>query len=215
MVPEGQRVHAGKQMRVAPGDVLEQRRLEWERRFPAGPADFDREAALAAAAAFRDGALLRTAHRLAAFIAADAELDPGPMIALARARGRAVYLPTLRPPPHRTLAFVRAEAGAELRPNRYGIPEPSGGPEVDPRFLDLVLVPVVGFDGAGNRLGMGAGYYDRTFAFRGARREWRGPRLIGVAYDCQEVDAIDARDWDVPLDGIVTESGVRIFERRK
>ena len=77
-----------------------------------------------------------------------------------------------------------------------------------------MLVPLVGFDGAGNRLGMGAGYYDRTFAFRHARRHWRGPRLIGVAYDCQEVDAIDDRAWDVPLDGVVTESGVRMFERR-
>jgi len=172
------------------------------------------EAALAAAAAFATSPLLRTAHRIAAYIAADAELDPGPMIAVARGRGRAIYLPTLDPRPRPALTFVRTEAGAELQPNRYGIPEPLGGAAVDPRFLDLVLMPVVGFDGAGNRLGMGAGYYDRTFAFRRARRGWRGPRLIGVAYDCQEVDAIDVNDWDVPLDGVVTESGVQMFERR-
>ena len=172
------------------------------------------EAAFAAATALATSPAFRPATRIAAFVAADAELDPGPFIALARSRRRTVYLPVLDPRPARGLSFVRTDAGAPLEPNRYGIPEPAPGPSIDPRFLDLVLVPLVGFDGAGNRLGMGAGYYDRTFAFRRARRHWRGPRLIGVAYDCQEVDAIDDRAWDVPLDGVVTESGVRMFERR-
>ena len=172
------------------------------------------EAALAAASALAASAVFRPAARVAAFVAADAELDPGPFIALARSRGRTVYLPVIAPGPGRGLAFVRTAAGDPLVPNRYGIPEPVGGARVDPRFLDLVLLPLVGFDGAGHRLGMGAGYYDRTLAFRPGRRHWRGPRLIGVAYDCQEVDAIDDRAWDVPLDGVVTESGVRMFERR-
>ena len=189
-------------------------RRELRARRRALPPAYRIDAALAAAAALAASPAFRPAGRIAAFVAADAELDPGPFIAVARSRRRTVYLPVLDPRPARGLSFVRTAAGDPLAPNRYGIPEPTSGPPIDPRFLDLVLVPLVGFDGAGHRLGMGAGYYDRTFAFRHARRHWRGPRLIGVAYDCQEVDAIDDRAWDVPLDGVVTESGVRMFERR-
>ena len=174
---------------------------------------FRAQAAMTAAAALSGSPAARNASRIAAFVAVDAELDPGPFIAAAREAGRQIFLPVLGPRPGR-LDFVRAEAGTPLFPNRYGIPEPGPGQTIGAQFLDLVLVPLVGFDEAGNRLGMGAGYYDRTFAFRRGRRHWFGPTLIGYAYECQRVDALPEMPWDVPLDGVVTEEGVQMFSRR-
>ena len=79
--------------------------------------------------------------------------------------------------------------------------------------LDVVLVPVVGYDRRGNRLGMGAGFYDRALRRRlDARRAWRRPRLVGVAFACQELPGIAASPWDVPLDLIVTEQGIVVPE---
>jgi 5-formyltetrahydrofolate cyclo-ligase len=75
--------------------------------------------------------------------------------------------------------------------------------------IDVVVLPVVGFDRRGNRLGMGAGYYDRALRRRqDAARAWRRPLLVGVAFACQELPAIPASPWDVPLDLIVTERGI-------
>jgi 5-formyltetrahydrofolate cyclo-ligase len=75
-------------------------------------------------------------------------------------------------------------------------------------WLDLVLVPLVGFDARGNRLGMGGGFYDRHFAFLRNRRAWRRPLLIGIAFDVQRVPRLSDAAHDVPLWGIVTERGI-------
>ena len=77
-----------------------------------------------------------------------------------------------------------------------------------PRWLDLVLVPLVGFDARGHRLGMGAGLYDRHFAFLRQRRAWRRPLLIGLAFEAQKVVRLAEEAHDVQLDGVVTERGV-------
>ncbi len=71
--------------------------------------------------------------------------------------------------------------------------------------------PLVAFDGEGNRLGMGGGYYDQTFGYKSRRRAWRKPMLIGVAYEFQRLSSLPARSWDVALDGIVTEKGFQKF----
>ncbi len=71
--------------------------------------------------------------------------------------------------------------------------------------MDLVLIPLVGFDADGNRLGMGAGFYDRTFAFLQQNKRPTKPYLLGIAYEIQKIDQIIAETWDVRLDGIVTE----------
>jgi 5-formyltetrahydrofolate cyclo-ligase len=97
---------------------------------------------------------------------------------------------------------------ATLKRNRFGILEPVGGQALSSRWLDLVFVPVVGFDIRGTRLGMGAGFYDRALAWRHTRNAWRGPRLIGLAYAFQQVDSIAAQAHDVHLDAVVTEKGV-------
>jgi 5-formyltetrahydrofolate cyclo-ligase len=104
-----------------------------------------------------------------------------------------------------SLRFAPWRAGDPLANNRFGIPEPAVEPAstLAPEALSLVLVPLLGWDREGHRLGMGGGYYDRSFAFR---RERPGPpSLVGVAYACQEVPALDAEPWDVGLDALATE----------
>ena len=81
---------------------------------------------------------------------------------------------------------------------------------IHPLVLDLVLFPLVAFDERGNRLGMGAGYYDRTFEAVRRRTAWRGPKRIGVAYEIQKVPSLAAADWDIRLDAIVTDHATRI-----
>jgi 5-formyltetrahydrofolate cyclo-ligase len=99
--------------------------------------------------------------------------------------------------------------------NCFGIPEPAGasGRWLRGAELDVVLAPLVAFDRAGHRLGMGGGFYDRTFRFVVRRAEWRRPWIIGLAYDFQRVDALPVERWDVPLHAVVTESGAQLFQR--
>ncbi|HET7306818.1 MAG TPA: 5-formyltetrahydrofolate cyclo-ligase [Gammaproteobacteria bacterium] len=117
------------------------------------------------------------------------------------------YLPAIDPGPERAMRFIRHEAAAILSENFYGIPEPAAANATvrEPHELDLVFVPLVAFDTVGNRIGMGAGYYDRAFAFLRAAAPPERPRLIGVGYDFQRVEHIDTQPWDVPLTGVITE----------
>jgi len=103
------------------------------------------------------------------------------------------------------LSFAPWAPGAPLRHNRYGIPEPERGEMLAPDELDVVLLPLLGFDRSGNRLGMGAGYYDRSFEFlREATRPSR-PVLVCIGYHFQEVPPMTAEPWDVRLDFVATD----------
>jgi 5-formyltetrahydrofolate cyclo-ligase len=102
------------------------------------------------------------------------------------------------------LDFRLFKKGQKLIRNNIGIPEPARKFTCKPFALSLVLLPLVAFDSEGNRLGMGKGYYDRTFAF--LRRSVRQrPALLGLAHECQKVDELEIAWWDVPLDGVVTD----------
>lgn len=104
------------------------------------------------------------------------------------------------------LVFAPWRAGDPLVANRFGIPEPDLADSscLPPEAMGVVLAPLVGFDRLGNRLGTGGGYYDRSFAFR--KREPAPPLLVGVGYALQEVPALQAQSWDVPMDLVATES---------
>ncbi len=130
--------------------------------------------------------------------------------------GRRWYLPVLHPFRPGRLWFARYRPVDPMRPNRFGIQEPQRrGRQLCPAHgLDLVLLPLVGFDTHCNRIGMGGGFYDRSFAFLLRRRYWRRPLLIGLAHECQRVDAIERQPWDVPLDAVVTERGIYWGEGR-
>lgn len=151
--------------------------------------------------------LLLSGRRIAIYSAMREELDTAPLIELAHRRGCRVFLPRVD---RRTggLHFHETHPGVRERINHLGIPEPEGTASIGARWLDLVLMPLVGFDHHGMRLGMGGGYYDRTFAWRNLRRAWRGPRLIGLAYSFQQLPVIEGAAHDVRLDAVITEKGI-------
>ncbi|MDO9371167.1 MAG: 5-formyltetrahydrofolate cyclo-ligase [Gammaproteobacteria bacterium] len=154
---------------------------------------------------FTASPLFRAARRIAFYWPSDGEIDITPILQRARAYGKTCYLPVLWR--RNQLRFAACRAGDVLTFNRFGIPEPAlpARKLVGALALDLILVPLVAFDAQGNRLGMGAGFYDRTLAMRARRTHWRRPRLIGVAYDFQKVAKLAPAPWDVPLDGVVTQ----------
>ena len=141
--------------------------------------------------------------RIAGYWAVSGEMPLHMAYASLRAREQSYFLPIIDASD--LLRFAPWSPRSPLRQNRYGIPEPEGGGTVPPDELDVVLVPLLGFDRSGNRLGMGAGYYDRSFAFlHGIARPAR-PLLVGIGYHFQEVPQIAPAAWDVPLDFIATD----------
>lgn len=159
-------------------------------------------------------ALFRARH-VALYVPNDGEIDPGAYQVLARKRGIQFYLPVLHPLHDGRLVFSPVDEHTPLTDNRFGIPEPEfkDGLRRPPWALDAVLMPLVGFDREGGRLGMGGGFYDRTFAF-GRHRPAMLPTLIGLAHDHQCVTRIPTESWDIPLHWIVTDRG-RYHCRRK
>jgi 5-formyltetrahydrofolate cyclo-ligase len=149
---------------------------------------------------------------LSAYWPVGGELDLRPLLNAALNRGKQVYLPVVDARAG-VLHFARYRPDRPLRRTRYGLHEPrrDRGAVIHPRRLDLVLVPLVGFDAHGTRLGMGGGYYDRTFAFARTSPATRRPRMVGVAYELQRLAALERADWDVPVDAVVTEAGVYRF----
>jgi len=103
------------------------------------------------------------------------------------------------------LRFAPWRPGQALQANRYGIPEPDVAPAdtLPAEAMSLVACPLVGFDAHGRRLGMGGGWYDRSFAFR--QRQAPPPWLVGVGFAVQQLPALAAEPWDVPVDAICTE----------
>ncbi len=146
------------------------------------------------------------------YVSRDSEVDSAPLRALLRTRGCRVYLPRITNFAAHRMQLV-ADPGTALRLNRYRIGEPAGGAHITLQALQVVLTPLVGFDAAGNRLGNGAGYYDRFLAGRLGRRG--KPLLLGVAFECQRLATLAPGPHDVPLDAVVTENGIQYFERRR
>lgn len=143
----------------------------------------------------------REARRIAVYLAADGEIDPQPLAEQARTSGKQVFLPVINPDQH--LHFAHWSDGCVLSPNRYGIPEPPQHATVCPTpALDIIFLPLVGWDLRGGRLGMGGGFYDRTLA------AIRGPLLVGLGYEVQRVAEVPREQWDIALDYIATETAL-------
>jgi 5-formyltetrahydrofolate cyclo-ligase len=153
--------------------------------------------------ALRHGLLLR-AKRIGFYLPQGGEFDAHPLLNQALCMQRECYLPVL-PRRGRVMRFGRVGRNTRMTANRYGIPEPIDARPLRARQLDLLLMPLVGFDHDGHRLGMGGGYYDATLSFMQHRRLWRKPRLVGVAYECQRVTTLPHDPWDMPLDAVLTE----------
>ncbi|MDW3710731.1 MULTISPECIES: 5-formyltetrahydrofolate cyclo-ligase [unclassified Pseudomonas] len=153
--------------------------------------------------------LFRRARHVALYLPADGEIDPRPLLREAQRRGKATYLPVLKAWPPTRMVFQRLRPGEKLVRNRFRILEPrANGSQQRPVWtLDLVLLPLVGFDEDGGRLGMGGGFYDRSLAYRARRKNWQKPTLLGLAHECQKVDRLPLASWDVRLQATVTDGG--------
>lgn len=153
--------------------------------------------------------LFRRARHIGLYLAQDGEIDPHLLLREAQRRGKAVYLPVLHAWPRTRMDFQQLAAGQPLRRNRFGIPEPRHNAALQraPWALELILMPLVGFDEQGGRLGMGGGFYDRSLAYLARRRSWRSPVLLGLAHECQKVDHLALAAWDVRMHASVTDKG--------
>ncbi|BCN93641.1 5-formyltetrahydrofolate cyclo-ligase [Thiomicrorhabdus immobilis] len=155
----------------------------------------------------------QTPQKIALFLSQDGELSTQETIEyLWQKTHHQVYLPVLETRDEWHMAFVHYTAQSTMIKNQFGILEPAAPHEdhLSGEKIDWVFMPLVGFDLKGNRLGMGGGYYDRTFAFK-LNNPIETTKLIGWAHQCQQVENLPAEDWDVPLDGILTEQGYREF----
>ena len=154
-----------------------------------------------------------TSRRVACYLPNDGEIDTGPVIERLRRLRKTCYLPVLSRLSRDRLWFAEAGLKTKLAPNRFGIPEPvvKSSDLVRAQELDLILMPLVGFDDEGNRLGMGGGFYDRSLEFLRHRQHWRKPHLLGIAYDFQRVNGLTADPWDVPLQGVITDQTVYLY----
>lgn len=136
-------------------------------------------------------------------LAFDGEVDLMPTMQALKQQHK-LYLPRLKP--DTTLDFLPWQETGDMKANVLGIPEPTGEQVISIAELDLVFMPLVGVDLQGNRLGMGAGYYDKSLAQVSQR-----PYLIGVAHQCQQVEKLPVDPWDIPLDALVTEQGLTVW----
>ena len=145
---------------------------------------------------------------VAGYLPIRSEPDLRPLLSGLRARGATLCLPVVLD--RETIVFRRFDRESELVAAGFGTYGPGPDqPELDP---DLLLVPLSAFDNSGNRLGYGAGHYDRAISRLRARG--RSPRLVGAAFSCQEADTVPVEAHDVPLAAILTEHGLREFSRQ-
>ncbi|EWH11506.1 5-formyltetrahydrofolate cyclo-ligase [Catenovulum agarivorans DS-2] len=146
--------------------------------------------------------VLNGVKQFAAYLANDGEVSPHALIEYAWHNSISTYLPVLHPFAKGHLAFLHYHNNSEMQLNKYKIAEPKlNCQSICPTSeLELVFLPLVAFDKFANRMGMGGGFYDRTFANK------RNIKLVGLAHDCQQVDELPIESWDVPLQAIITPS---------
>ena len=195
-------------------EVRATRRRLRELRLALEPAERTAAERAICATLIRLGVFRRGAH-VALYLPMRGEVDVRPCLAVARRQGSHLYVPRVVSRRRRQMIFAPWNEDGAHRTNAFGILEPGSAAGARPAIgLDTIVLPLVGFDSSGNRLGMGAGFYDRALRRRLDRNAtWRRPRLIGVAYACQQLPVIPASPWDVPLDLVVTELGTIVPAR--
>lgn len=139
----------------------------------------------------------KKANHIAYYLSHENEVDLNAFAKIALSQGKKLYLPIFNKPHH--LHFYQVDENTHYQKNQFGILEPISSALITLDKLDLMLIPLVAFDKQGNRLGRGLGCYDRYLQHN------KHCKLVGVAYDFQCVDKLDAKAWDVRLDAVVTE----------
>jgi 5-formyltetrahydrofolate cyclo-ligase len=146
--------------------------------------------------------LFRKATSFSAYLPSDGEINLTPLIKMGLKRGKRCYLPVID---GKSLVFCRYRIGDPLAKSRYGLLEPLKINSLAASKIDLLLIPLVGFDRQGNRLGMGGGFYDRALQhirFHNKNNLW------GIGHRSQLIAEVKKRSWDVRLNGVFTDGGV-------
>ena len=147
--------------------------------------------------------LFARSRSIGVYLAMHDEVNLDSFIRTAWTCGKQLFVPRILR--KREMFFVELRPESSIVRNRYGIWEPRDGHAVGAWALDWIVVPMVAFDGAMNRVGMGSGYYDRALAFAHHTHSATLPRLTGVAFACQKVPAIAANPWDIGVSRVYTE----------
>ncbi|KTD47065.1 5-formyltetrahydrofolate cyclo-ligase [Legionella rubrilucens] len=144
----------------------------------------------------------RQARRIALYQATQGEIDLSAIWRSAPMQGKYCYFPSLND--DKTLSFLPATPATSFITNRFGINEPdvARSEAISPHELDIIFLPLVAFDLLGARIGMGAGYYDRTLAGTAS------PLLVGVAYEFQRQAYLFPQQWDIRLHATITPKHV-------
>jgi 5-formyltetrahydrofolate cyclo-ligase len=154
----------------------------------------------------------KAGSRIAVYLPFDRETDPSALLTAARRRRVRLYAPVVESLRHRRLRFYPLTVRTRRGTFGISIPHRASHPHaVGARWFDLIAVPLVGVDPQGRRLGMGGGFYDCALEWRRHRRHWLGPRLVGLAFDCQRAESVHAQPHDARLDALATESGVEFY----
>src|SRR5690554_3325922 len=150
---------------------------------------------------------IQSANRVAVYLANDGELNLMPFIEQLWALSKQVVVPVISSQQQGQMWFVPYRADSVLVNNIYGIAEPqhSANDAVPLLQLDVICVPLVGFDSTGQRIGMGGGFYDRLLApwYQGQLAHLRP---VGIAHNCQHLPVLPAATWDIPLPMVITPS---------
>ena len=159
--------------------------------------------------------VLDNAQHVALYLSQDGELSCGPLIDWCWQQQKKVYLPVIKPDNSGTLIFCEYRWDSPMGNNQFGIPEPNVNDAncLPIAKIDVIFMPLVAFDHKGNRLGMGGGYYDRTFAqlqptHSQANLKQLRPSLFGVAHDCQQSQQLVTENWDIPVDKVITPTQI-------
>jgi len=153
----------------------------------------------------------RNSQNIACYLATEGEIDLMPFIEACWFQNKNIFLPVLQPRNHHPLWFIPFTQQTPLIANRYGIYEPEHDRIERAKkivSLDCIFVPLVAFDLNGNRMGMGAGYYDRSLNMLKTRQHWLKPSLIGVGHAFQQANTIEVNHWDVQMHFIATDKAI-------
>ncbi len=149
------------------------------------------------------------AQHIGAYIPIQNELETYPILQAAESLHKKLFLPAFRQgkpesEPTNILTFFPYALGDALQ-NGKGFPQPAHSVIREAKDLDLILLPLVAFDAYCNRVGRGAGHYDRALAFLNPRHSAKKPFLLGLGYEFQKIPPVKLEKWDVPMDMVVTE----------
>ncbi|MEM9402447.1 MAG: 5-formyltetrahydrofolate cyclo-ligase [Pseudomonadota bacterium] len=153
--------------------------------------------------------VFRSARCVAVYLSSWDEVDTSEIILRSWRANKRVVAPVIKNKSH--FEFAELAPQTRLRNNIYGLQEPASSRKVAKHDIDIVITPLAAFDAHAARVGMGGGYYDRFFSSLATRHSYFRPRLVGVAFACQQSTKIPENPWDIPLYACITENRTHAF----